>query len=168
MDDEQELESQYAWPDNGKSLQILGAPDRFTMFSVVYVKGQGMSVRGVIIPGSRSDLYFEDMADSDVCECHPGMGWELTAIDPDPFRIVVTKTLDTHTAMAWMRRPDDILDMGDEVDEFEACETLTFVPPGETLQTVFNDFNNHVTGGPTMADVVTDDLIEKFFGERDD
>lgn len=154
-------QAQYPWPPDGESLQIMGSPDSFTMLTAIYVKGLGLSVRGVIIPGSRMALYLQDMEDGDVCDCHPGMGWELICIDPDPFRVVVTRTLDTHTAMAWMRCPDDVLAI-DDIDVFEACETLSFVPSGEQLQTVFNDFNNHVTGGLTMADsVLTDEDISR-------
>lgn len=168
FDHDEEREAMYPWPDETNGLSIMGAPDNFTLFTATYVKGMGLTVRGVIIPGSRIQAFYEDMMEHDICGCHPGMGWELVAIDPDPFRIVTTRTLDTHTAMAWLRRPQDVLEL-ENVDQYEACETLAFVPEGEALQTVFNDFTNHVSGGVTMADsMLTDEDINRILGEIGD
>lgn len=155
-------DSQYAWPTDDSALYIAGSPDRFTMMFVTYVKGRGMNVRGVIVPGSSLEQYARDMEGMDICDCHPGMGWSMDAFDPETGRYVRTQTLDTHVALAWMRRPEDIFDL--DLEGLEACEELTFVPEGEQLQTVFNDFNGYVSGGLTMHDAQLDeDVWSQFF-----
>jgi hypothetical protein len=155
-------DSQYAWPGDNEALYIAGSENRFTMMFVTYIKGRGMNVRGVIVPGSSMEQYMYDMQNMDVCDCHPGMGWSMDAYDPETGRYVRTQTLDTHVALAWMRKPADILDL--DLDGLDACEELTFVPEGEHLQTVFNDFNGYVSGGLTMHDAhIDEDVWAQFF-----
>ena len=159
-------DSQYAWPDDDAPLYIAGAPDRFTMMFATYIKGRGLSVRGVIIPGSTMEQYMQDTFEFDVCDCHPGMGWSMDAFDPATGRYVRTQTLDTHVALAWMRRPDDILEL--DLDGLDACEELSFVPEGEAMQTVFNDFNGYVSGGITIGDAqLGDDVWSEFFNTEE-
>ena len=123
-------------------------------------------IRGVVVPGSSMEQYVEDMGEQDVCDCHPGMGWSMDAFDPETGRFVRTQTLDTHVALAWMRRPDDILEL--DLDGLEACEELSFVPEGEAMQTVFNDFNGYVSGGITIGDAVLgDDVWSEFFNTEE-
>lgn len=150
-------DSQYPWPEGNDPLYIAGSQDRFTMMFATYIKGRGLSVRGVIVPGSTMRQYMVDMEGQDICECHPGMGWSLDAFDPETGRYVRTQVLDTHVALAWLRRPQDILDL--DINGLDACEELAFVPEGEALQTVFNDFNGYVSGGITIGDATLGDDV---------
>lgn len=160
-------DSQYAWPEGNEPLYIAGSPDRFTMMFATYVKGRGLSVRGVVVPGSSMEQYARDMDGMDICDCHPGMGWSLDAFDPETGRYVRTQVLDTHVALAWLRRPEDILEL--DLDGLDACEELTFVPEGEALQTVFNDFNGYVSGGLTIRDAqLGEDVWSDFFNTESD
>ena len=142
------------------------SPDHVMHNTVLYIKNLGMVVRGAVIPGSDIEMFREEAADYLQCGCDNAIIWNLTAIDPTvtPWRVVVTQTIDVHAAMTWLSDPSAVFKLN--LDGLHACEELTFVPEGESIQTVFNDFMGFVTGGVTWADTVTslsDDDFNTFF-----
>lgn len=81
---------------------------RVALNTITYVRGVGMSIRVVAIPGSHPDAWFREIEDFDVCGCSPPSVWHFTGIDGD--RVVTYNTLDVHGAVHLMCHPDHLFE----------------------------------------------------------
>ena len=128
-----------------------------------YVRGAGVSLRAVAVPGSDREMFAETTSEDGLCECSQGSAWVLTAIDPQvlPGMQPVVKqlfTLDAHAAMAWLRNPEAVF--GLPSDDLAMLEDVTLVTDGEALETVIADLTGWLS--KTDPELGDSDVIQYY------
>lgn len=128
------------------------APDgRVALNTVVYIRGVGMSMRVVAIPGSHPDAWMREIAEYDVCGCSPPAVWHFTGIDGD--RVITFQTLDVHAAIHLLSHPDHMFDPAPDL-EGGLLNRLRLVPPEDGLYLVMTEMTDYLAdkGVPGMRE----------------
>jgi hypothetical protein len=110
--------------------------------TIVYVRGQGLSVRVVSVPGSMQYAWRQETSGYDVCECSPPAVWHFTGYDPETQRIVSYDTLDVHEALHMMAHPDHMFDGG--MSGGGLVSELRAVPAGLGLVMVMTEMTDYL------------------------
>jgi len=166
--DDADTEVPFAMPEESVALN-----------TVTYVRGQGMSVRVVAIPGSMHYAWRQETADYNVCSCSPPAVWHFTGYDPETQRIVSYDTLDVHEALHLMAHPDHMFDGGMSGGGMHS--ELRAVPAELGLVMVMTEMTDFLDsrgvegmredGGFSYDDVAgfdVDSFVSDIFGKGDD
>ena len=147
---------------NGIETVAIPQPEKeVAMNTVTYIKGRGMSLRVVTVPGSRPELFIHDTLEMGMCQCSPPAVWQFTAIDGD--MVVILYTLDPHEAMHFLGFPDELFAAKDgDYGDAALCSELVFVPEEEGLGMVAAEAAEWVAQSSDHSE-----LVEEGFGYSD-
>jgi hypothetical protein len=186
MDDENiwSTEPAYPWvvPDDPINLPIPG--DTVGMFTYVWIKGQGASLRVVSVPGSDHAMFLYETDNGGGCSQPTPAVWHLMAIDPSvfPFKVAEVHTIDVHAALEFIQNPDAIFEFTepgwDGVGMASFGEQVTLVPEFTSSELVFRDCVEWIgsqldederdssglnVSGVRVADLVSGDVLADAF-----
>lgn len=123
---------------------MLPHPDGFVgAYYITYIKGAGMRIRIVNVPGSNEDDFREE-TDGYLCPCGAPSLYHFTAVDG--YSVVTYITMDSHEALHFMMNPEQLLENPTEVADPDGDGILLIgmlsgsgeplVPEGEQLDSV--------------------------------
>ena len=138
--------------------------------TVTYIKGRGMSLRIVAVPGSRTALFWKDIEGMGMCDCSPPAIWNFIAIDDQT--VVTLYTMDSHEAMTFLSYPDLLFEApGSEYEEAGVAGVMPMIPESEGIGMVVSEATEWVASGGgqdelvdeiTYSDVTSSDIISEF------
>jgi hypothetical protein len=170
------VEAQF--PADDENIALPGLEEGVTMFTVTYVRGKGINMRAVGVPGAEVDAFNLTVSESGTyCMCANPMIWHFTGIDGD--KIFAMTTVDSHLGALLLQYPEllfhkDALDNWTHSAPGTMHELLRMVPVGEPLEMVVAETFSHLSdlGITDSFDAVNFDevmnvnmaeLVEKFF-----
>ena len=137
------------------------------MTNIVYIQGQGLSIRTLNIPGSDAAMFFEE-ANGMICDCMPPAIWHFTAVGADG-QVIDFSTLDGHHALHLMHHPDHLFEP-DFNHTMGIGYTLNLLDNSYTIDLVFKEMVDTLTeqgalpddGSIKVTDVTNVDLDEMY------
>ena len=155
----------------GQTSIAIPQPDQgLAVNTVTYIKGQGMSLRIVAVPGSRTELFWHDVEGMGLCDCSPPAIWNFIAIDGQT--VVTLYTMDSHEALTFMSYPDLLFEApGSEYEQAGLAGVLPMIPAEEGISMVVSEATEWVAlGGDqselleeiSYSDVTSADIISEF------
>jgi hypothetical protein len=92
----------------GDNVEFASPLNAVALTSIVYIQGDGISVRTLNIPGSDAAMFAEE-TQGIACDCMPPAVWHFTAIGVLN-EVVNFSTLDGHHALHLMHHPDHLFE----------------------------------------------------------
>lgn len=147
MDDENiwSTEPAYPWVDVETAVNLPIPNDTVGIFTYVWIRGQGASLRVVACPGSDHAMFMYETDECNGCSQPTPAIWHLTAIDPGvfPFKIAEVHTIDVHAALEFIQNPEAIFEFTDPewdgVGMASFGDRVTLVPEFTSSELVFRD-----------------------------
>lgn len=147
MDDENiwSTSPTYPWDDIDTAVNLPIPADTVGMFTYVWIKGQGASLRVVSVPGSDHAMFMYETDKCNGCSQPTPAVWHLLAIDPSvfPFKVAEVHTIDAHAALEFIQNPEAIFeftsDEWDGVGMASFGDRVTLVPEFTSSELVFRD-----------------------------
>ncbi len=148
--------------------------------TVTYVRGQGLSIRMVTIPGSDQNMFLEETAQLGLCNCSPPCVWLFVGVDPATGQVAQVQTLDGHEAAHLLQHPDHLFEDDLHTWVFDAQPVLVAESEGlgmvvaeleDWLRRNGSHIEGHqedVLGWSDVTSVDIDELAKKFFENEGD